>query len=108
MEVKMADLPGAGKKISFQTAEKRKVVLITHHSGKRDLYFFQDTDEDEADYFLTLTSDETREMGAQLVMEWIKLTAESQIRTHTGAAGTNEQIQRFDAMAKGKSLEEVN
>ncbi|MDD2599769.1 MAG: cation:proton antiporter regulatory subunit [Kiritimatiellae bacterium] len=116
MKVKMADLPGVGKKISFWTAEKQKVVIIIHHSGKRDLYFFQDTDEDEADYFLTLTSEETREMGAQLlgaafqpvdddkmlicqkqlVMEWIKLTpespfvdkqiAESQIRTHTGAS----------------------
>jgi len=116
VEVKMADLPGVGKKLSFQTAEKQKIVVIVHHSGKRDLYFFQDADEDEADYFLTLTSEETRELGAQLlgatyqpvddekmeifqkqlVMEWIKLTpkspfvdkqiAESRIRTHTGAS----------------------
>lgn len=167
MEVKMADLPGVGKKISFQTAEKQKIVVIIHHSGKRDLYFFQDTDEDEADYFLTLTSEETRELGAQLlgaayhpvdddqmqifqkqlVMEWIKLTpgspfvdkqiAESRIRTHTGAsviavmhgddmtvspdisvvlkagdtvmaAGKRDQIRRFDAMAKGESMEGDN
>jgi TrkA domain protein len=116
MEVKMADLPGVGKKISFQTADEHKIVVIIHHSGKRDLYFFQDADEDEADYFLSLTSEETRELGAQLlgatyqpvddekmeifqkqlVMEWIKLTpespfvdkqiAESRIRTHTGAS----------------------
>lgn len=116
MEVKMADLPGVGKKISFKTAEKQKVVVIIHHSGKRDLYFFKDTDEDEADYFLSLTSEETREMGAQLlgaayqpvddhkmeifqkqlVMEWIKLTPDSpfvnkqiiksRIRSHTGAS----------------------
>ena len=112
----MADLPGVGKKISFQTAEAHKIVVIVHHSGKRDLYFFQDSDEDEADYFLTLTAEETRELGAQLlgatyqpvddekmqifqkqlVMEWIKLTpespfvdkpiSESRIRTHTGAS----------------------
>ncbi|MFU8768974.1 MAG: cation:proton antiporter regulatory subunit [Desulfotignum sp.] len=116
MEVKMCDLPGVGKKISFQTAEEQKIVIIVHHSGKRDLYFFQNSDEDEADYFLSLTSEETRELGAQLlgatyqpvddekmeifqkqlVMEWIKLTpkspfvdkqiAESRIRTHTGAS----------------------
>ncbi|MEX1300283.1 MAG: cation:proton antiporter regulatory subunit [Desulfotignum sp.] len=112
----MADLPGVGKKISFETAEKQKIVVIVHHSGKRDLYFFQDTDEDEADYFLSLTAEETRELGAQLlgatyqpvddekmeifqkqlVMEWIKLTpespfvdkhiSESRIRSHTGAS----------------------
>lgn len=163
----MADLPGVGKKISFQTAEKQKIVIIIHHSGKRDLYFFQDTEEDDADYFLTLTSEETRELGAQLlgvafqpvdddkmqifhkqlVMEWIKLTpgspfvdkkiAESRIRSHTGAsviavmhgdditvspdinmmlkagdtvmaAGKRDQIRRFDAMAKGESMEGDN
>ncbi len=112
----MADLPGVGKKLSFQTAEAHKIVVIVHHSGKRDLYFFQEADEDEADYFLSLTSEETRELGAQLlgatyqpvddekmeifqkqlVMEWIKLTpespfvdkqiAQSRIRTHTGAS----------------------
>ncbi len=112
----MADLPGVGKKISFDTAENQKIVIIIHHSGKRDLYFFQDKEEDEADYFLSLTPEETREMGAQLlgvayhpveddemkilqnqlVMEWIKITpespfvdkqiAESKIRTHTGAS----------------------
>ncbi|MDY0371218.1 MAG: cation:proton antiporter regulatory subunit [Sphaerochaetaceae bacterium] len=116
VEVKMADLPGVGKKISFKTVEDQKIVIVIHHSGKRDLYFFQDSNEDEADYFLTLTPEETREMGAQLlgvayhpvdddemkilqnqlVMEWIELTpespfvdkqiAESQIRTHTGAS----------------------
>jgi TrkA domain protein len=116
VEVKMADLPGVGKKISFKTAEEHKIVVIVHHSGKRDLYFFQDVEEDEADYFLSLTSDETRELGAQLlgatyqpvddekmeifqkqlVMEWIKLTpespfvdkqiCESRIRSHTGAS----------------------
>ncbi len=37
----MADLPGVGKKISFLTAEQQKVVVIIHHSGKRDLYFFR-------------------------------------------------------------------
>lgn len=116
MEVKMCDLPGVGKKISFETAEAQKIVIIVHHSGKRDLYFFQEAEEDEADYFLSLTSEETRELGAQLlgatyqpvddekmkifqkqlVMEWIKLTpespfvdrriGESRIRSHTGAS----------------------
>ncbi|SDI68725.1 cation:proton antiporter regulatory subunit [Alteribacillus bidgolensis] len=67
MEVKMADLPGIGKKMSFLTAEGSMVVLVTHHTGKRELYFFQDPDEDEADFSMELTSDETRELGAQLL-----------------------------------------
>ncbi len=116
MEMKMCDLPGVGKKVSMRTAEDDKLVVIIHHTGKRDLYFFKESDEDEADYFISLTSEETRELGAQLlgatyqpvddekmrifqkqlVMEWIKLKAkspvvgkqiaESRIRTHTGAS----------------------
>ncbi|SDH95040.1 potassium/proton antiporter regulatory subunit, CPA2 family [Alteribacillus persepolensis] len=67
MEVKFADLPGIGKKMSFLTAEGSMVVLVTHHTGKRELYFFQDPEEDEADFSMELTSDETRELGAQLL-----------------------------------------
>ncbi|MDQ0298738.1 TrkA domain protein [Salibacterium salarium] len=67
MEVKMADLPGIGKKMSFLTAEGSMVVLVTHHTGKRELYFFQDPEGDEADFSMELTSNETRELGAQLL-----------------------------------------
>lgn len=116
MQIKMADLPGIGKKLSFVTAEKNMVVLIIHHSGKRELYFFEDAEADEADFSINLTADETREMGAQLlgatyqpididtmktfkkqlVMEWVELKPESpitgktigeaKIRTRTGAS----------------------
>ncbi|MDQ0339259.1 TrkA domain protein [Caldalkalibacillus uzonensis] len=116
MQVKMADLPGIGKKLSFLTAEGKMLVLIIHHSGKRELYFFEDPDGDEADYSLELTANETRELGAQflgatyqpidadtmkmfknkLVMEWVELAPQSpvanqtikeaRIRTKTGAS----------------------
>ncbi|MFB5662544.1 cation:proton antiporter regulatory subunit [Alteribacillus sp. HJP-4] len=97
MKVKMADLPGIGKKMSFMTAEGSMIVLVTHHTGKRELYFFKDPEEDEADFSMELTSEETRELGAQLlgavfqpvdaekmkllkskiVMEWFCLTENS-------------------------------
>lgn len=116
MQIKMADLPGIGKKLSFITAEDNMVVLIIHHSGKRELYFFEDAEADEADFSINLTAVETREMGAQLlgatyqpididtmktfkkqlVMEWVELKPESpitgktigeaQIRNLTGAS----------------------
>ncbi len=116
MQIKMADLPGIGKRISLITAEQSMMVIIVHHSGKRELYFFEDAEADEADFKLNLTGDETREMGAQLlgatyqpvdldtmkifkkqiVMEWVELKksspiigktlGESQIRKITGAS----------------------
>ncbi|WP_088103641.1 cation:proton antiporter regulatory subunit [Halalkalibacter urbisdiaboli] len=99
MNVKMADLPGIGKKISFLTAEGSMICLIVHHTGKRELYFFKDADDDEADFSMDLTGDETRELGAQLlgavfqpvdndkmkifrsqiVMEWVEIKKESPV-----------------------------
>lgn len=116
MQIKMADLRGIGKKLSLTTADDNKIVLVIHHSGKRELYFFEDADSDEADFSINLTANETREIGAQLlgatyqpvdidkmkifkkqlVMEWVELKSkspianksisESKIRTKTGAS----------------------
>lgn len=103
MQVKMADLPGIGKKISIITAENSMVCLIVHHTGKRELYFFEDADDDEANFSINLTADETRELGAQLlgavfqpidtdkmklfksqiVTEWVELKKESEFAGKT-------------------------
>ncbi|MDX5475675.1 MAG: potassium transporter TrkA [Bacillaceae bacterium] len=116
MQIKSTELPGIGRKISFLTADDNMIVLIIHHSGKRELYFFDDPDNDEADFSIAMTSDETRELGAQLlgamyqpvdmdkmkffknqiIIEWVevetgsslidKTIADSKIRTKTGAS----------------------
>ncbi|WP_117169014.1 cation:proton antiporter regulatory subunit [Paraliobacillus sediminis] len=67
MNVSVSQLPGIGQKITLKTAEDSMLVVIVHHTGKRELYFFDDVDGDEADFAMDLTSDETRELGAQLL-----------------------------------------
>lgn len=135
MQIKMADLPGIGKKLSFITAEDNMVVLIIHHSGKRELYFFEDAEADEADFSINLTAGETREMGAQLlgatyqpididtmktfkkqlVMEWVELKpqspitgktlGEAKIRTRTGV--TIVAIVRGEEVIVSPEIDEV-
>ncbi|SDJ63118.1 cation:proton antiporter regulatory subunit [Salimicrobium halophilum] len=115
MNISVSQLPGIGQKISFKTAENSQIVLIVHHTGKRELYLFDDADNEEADFAIDLTADETRELGAQflgatyqpvsadklkmfknsIVIDWIELRAESvlagktieesEIRNRTGA-----------------------
>ncbi|MBW7456121.1 cation:proton antiporter regulatory subunit [Paenibacillus sepulcri] len=117
MKIKMSDLPGIGKRISMTTANDDQVVLIVHHTGLRELYFF-DEDEEECRTGFSLTADETRELGAQLLgatyqpvdidqmrmfknkimIEWVEVgpnsalagkpIRESKIRTKTGASIT--------------------
>ncbi|WP_028783568.1 cation:proton antiporter regulatory subunit [Thalassobacillus devorans] len=115
MNISVTKLPGIGQKISLKTGEDSMLVLIVHHTGKRELYFFDDKDNEEADFAMDLTPDETRELGAQLlgatyqpvdadklkvfqnqiVIDWVELKSnasiagktieESEIRNKTGA-----------------------
>ncbi len=135
MQVKTTDLPGVGKMVSLFTAEGSKLVLIIHHSGKREIYFFEDADEDEADFCVGLSDEETRQLGAQLlgvdyqpvslekmklfqkqlVMEWIELKdtsplanksiGDSKIRSKTGASIV--AIIRSDDMIVSPDVTEV-
>ncbi|MFC7063939.1 cation:proton antiporter regulatory subunit [Halobacillus seohaensis] len=103
MNISISQLPGIGQKISLKTAENCMLVLIVHHTGKRELYFFDEADNEEADFAMDLTSDETRELGAQLLgatyqpvdadklkifknqimIDWIELKASSPIVNKT-------------------------
>jgi len=51
----------------MKTREDQLLVIIVHHTGKRELYFFDNADSDEADYAFELSPDETREVAAQLL-----------------------------------------
>lgn len=67
MNISISQLPGIGQKISMKTSEDNMLVIIVHHTGKRELYFFEDCDSDEADFAMDLTPEETRDLAAQLL-----------------------------------------
>ena len=67
MNISISQLPGIGQKISFKTSDNDLLVIIVHHTGKRELYFFDDSDSEEADFAMDLTPEETRELAAQLL-----------------------------------------
>lgn len=67
MEIKSVELPGIGYKISFITATNSKIILIIHHSGKREMFFFEDANLEEADFVINLNSDETRQLATELL-----------------------------------------
>ncbi|SHK28726.1 cation:proton antiporter regulatory subunit [Thermocrinis minervae] len=113
MKIKETDLPGVGKKYSIELKNKRSLVLVIYHTGKRELFIME---EEEPLCFFELTDEEAKELGfliagalyepvrtermemilKQMVMEWIrvgknsnlvgKTIAELQIRSKTGAS----------------------
>ena len=67
MKIKTGDLPGIGKRYSFQTANGENLVVILHQSGHRELYYFSGFDEDEPDFVLKLSDEEARQLGTLLL-----------------------------------------
>lgn len=135
MQIKTSDLPGIGKRYSFKTVEGDQVTVILHHNGSREIYHFGPDDEDDPDFTITLTDEESRQLGTILLgvdyqpvtddrmelflknirMEWIKVEPDSsiankkiidaQIRSRTGS--TIIGIQRGDTMIGSPDINEV-
>ncbi|MEN2465502.1 TrkA C-terminal domain-containing protein [Ornithinibacillus sp. JPR2-1] len=67
MKTQLTNLPGIGKKLSFINGANQMMAMIIYHSGKRELYFYQDADDDEAVFTFGLSSEETKQVGAQFL-----------------------------------------
>jgi len=67
MKIKTGDLPGIGKRYSFETAEGDNLVVILHQSGHREIYHFAGSDEDEPDFTIKLSDEEARQLGTILL-----------------------------------------
>ncbi len=67
MKINMTDLPGVGKKISFINGEEKLIVMIFHYTGKRELYFFEDYEDDDPIFTFKLSTEEANQLGAQFL-----------------------------------------
>ena len=135
MKIKTGDLPGIGKRYSFETAEGENIVVILHQSGQREVYHFAESDGDEPDFTLKLTDEEARQFGTLLLgidyqpvtddrvelflkkvrIEWLKVEPDSElankkvidsrVRSKTGA--TIIGIQRGDDFIGSPDVDEV-
>ncbi|SMP18714.1 potassium/proton antiporter regulatory subunit, CPA2 family [Desulfurobacterium pacificum] len=66
MIVKEGELPGIGKKYSLVTENGDTIVVVIHHTGKREIYYFED-DSEEPEAVIELTDEEARTLGTILV-----------------------------------------
>ncbi|MFD2611206.1 hypothetical protein [Paenibacillus gansuensis] len=57
MKIKMSDLPGLGKRISMTMANDSRFVLIVHHTGVRELYYFDEDEDEECIHHMLAHSD---------------------------------------------------
>ncbi len=134
MKVKTTDLPGIGKSYAIDTAEGARIVIVIHHTGHREIYYFKDPDQDEPDITLPLSDEEARQISTILLgvdfqpvtddrmelllksirIDWLKVEPgsflakksilESQVRSRTGT--TIIAIQRGAEMIGSPDIHE--
>jgi K+:H+ antiporter subunit KhtT len=59
-------LPGIGTKFTIRSGEGSRLTVILHNDGKRELYYFRRSSDDEPRSVITLDDDEARQLGAVL------------------------------------------
>lgn len=108
-------LPGIGTRVEFLTDERRRMGVVRHHTGRRELFVCQPGDPDTTEVAVALTEDEAHSLVEALgivsvaedagertyqveglVFEWIEVAddapaigrsiADLTIRTRTGAS----------------------
>ena len=57
-------LPGIGTKFTIRLEGGGRLAVILHNDGKRELYFFRRSADDEPRAVITLDDDEARQLGA--------------------------------------------
>jgi TrkA domain protein len=66
MRVEEVDLPGVGRKFTIQTQSGDEIIIVVHHSGRRQMQYYEGGTGDEPTVALDLTDEEARELGAIL------------------------------------------
>jgi len=66
MRVEESVLPGVGRKFMVTVRSGDRLVIVIHHSGSRELHYYERGNMDEPTAVLDLTDEEARELGAIL------------------------------------------
>jgi len=65
MTVYETDVPGVGKKFEVEIGGDKRLVVLLHHDGKRELFYKADSDSD-AERLFSISGQLAREVGAIL------------------------------------------
>jgi hypothetical protein len=68
------DLPGIGHSYTITCADRARVMVVVHHTGRRDLYVWENEEETPA-AAVTLSDDQARRLGAILAGEFSLILA---------------------------------
>jgi TrkA domain protein len=96
-DIETARLPGVGTRFTLRLEDGSRISVILHNDGRRELYFFRRSGDEEPQTVISLDDEEARQLGAviggayerpkiiedlelalgQLQIEWIPVPDES-------------------------------
>lgn len=106
MSISEEDLPGIGRRYEIVVGGGQRIVLVIHHSGRRDLYVM-DGDRDEPACAVELTDDQARTMGAILGGAFLRPTIAQEIEDLIGELVVDWVMLPERASAVGKSISDL-
>jgi len=77
MNFKETDLPGIGKKYTLKLSSDSEIAIILHLSGKREIFYFEDPDDDPHFHFV-LNEEEAQLVASVLMGSYFKPEQEQQ------------------------------
>lgn len=77
MNFRETDLPGIGKKFTLRLTSNHALAVIIHLSGKREIFYFDDPDDDPQFHFV-LNEEEAQLLGSILLGSYFKPEQEKQ------------------------------
>jgi TrkA domain protein len=106
MSISEQDLPGIGRRYEIIASRGQRIVLIVHHSGRRDLYVM-DRHRDDPACVVELTDDQARRIGAILGGAFFKPAVVEEIERIVGEFVVDWVTLSEDAPAVGHSIADL-
>ncbi|WP_396611102.1 cation:proton antiporter regulatory subunit [Haloferax sp. S1W] len=108
MTVYESDLPGVGKKHEVELDDGSRLVIVTHNTGKREVFRRESADSDSEKLF-ELTDKLARQVGTLLEGAYFQPVRSGDIQTHLSDDTLIEWVEvGDDSEVAGKTLGESN
>lgn len=106
MGINEQDLPGIGRRYELVLDKGRRLVVVVHHAGRRDLYIIERGAETPT-WSVELTDDQARRLGAVLSGAFFKPAVVEEIEDIVGEFAVDWVTLGPGEAAVGKSIAEL-
>lgn len=99
------DLPGIGRSYTVAGTDGSKVLVVLHHSGRRDLYVLPEDEDDDPTAIVTFSDDQARRLGSILSGAYFKPAAVAQVEAVIGGLLIDWATVRAESPGLERSIE---